>query len=311
MRLIRTLVCAAALVVSTGALLPAASPRDTLVVSAVWLARHLSDPNLVVLHAGDKAEYDARHVPGARYVTLDDVAVSDHDLKGDGLMLQMPAVNDLHDRLVKLGISDTSRIIVYYAPKTFTAATRVLFTLDYAGLGDRVSLLDGGLDGWAKDGRPVTKDVPPAKAGTLAPLQVKAEIVDAAYVRAHLKTPHVAVVDARAPAFYDGVQTGNTMGRPHRAGHIPGAVNVPFSQVTDEQAQLKSPEELAALFSKAGVQEGDTIIGYCHIGQQASAMLFAARTLGYTVQLYDGSFEDWSAHSDYPVEKKGGGAPKE
>lgn len=311
MRPIRTLVGCAVLVMAAGAAASAAAPRDTLVVSAAWLAQHLSDPNLVVLHAGDKAEYDARHVPGARYVTLDDVSVSDHEMKGDGLMLQMPAVSDLHERLVKLGISDTSRIVVYYAPKTFTTATRVLFTLDYAGLGDRVSLLDGGLDAWAKDGRPVTTDVPSPKSGTLSPLKVKAEIVDAPYVLAHLKTPHVAVVDARAPAFYAGTQTGNTMGRPHRAGHIPGAVNVPFSQVTGDDARLKSPEELQALFSNAGVQQGDTIIGYCHIGQQASAMLFAARTLGYTVQLYDGSFEDWSAHADYPVEKKGGGAPKE
>jgi thiosulfate/3-mercaptopyruvate sulfurtransferase len=306
MRLIRALVCGAVLVTGAGAVLPAASPRDALVVSAAWLAQHLSDPNLVVLQAGDKAEYDARHVPGARYVTLDDVSVSDHEFKGDGLMLQMPAVSDLHDRLVKLGISDTSRIIVY-TQKSFTTATRVLFTLDYAGLGDRVSLLDGGLDAWAKDGRPVSKDVPAPKPGALAPLKVKPEVVDAAYVFAHLKTPHVVIIDARAPAFYDGVQTGNSMGHPHRTGHIAGAVNVPYTQVTNDQAQLKSPEELAALFAKAGAHEGDTIIGYCHIGQQASAMLFAARTLGYAVQLYDGSFEDWSTHTDYPVEKKGGG----
>jgi thiosulfate/3-mercaptopyruvate sulfurtransferase len=61
-------------------------------------------------------------------------------------------------------------------------------------------------------------------------------------------------------------------------------------------------EQLATLFEKAGVKAGDTVIGYCHVGQQATAMLFAARTLGHPVLLYDGSFEDWSRHADYPVE---------
>jgi thiosulfate/3-mercaptopyruvate sulfurtransferase len=282
--------------------LPAASPRDTLVVSTAWLAQHLSDASLVVLHAGDKPEYDARHVPGARFVALDDVAVSDHDGRGDGLMLQMPPADDLRTRLAALGISNNSRVIVYHTAKSFSSATRVLFTLDYAGLGGAASLLDGGLEAWARDGRPVSKDVPAPRIGTLTPLTITPEIVDAKYVLAHLKTPKVAIVDARTPAFYSGAQTGNSMGRPHRIGHISGAHNVPHTQVTDDQGRLKSPEELAALFAAAGVEPGDTIIGYCHIGQQASAMIFAARTLGFTVLLYDGSFEDWSTHADYPVD---------
>lgn len=306
MRLIRTLACCVAIVGSAGAVTPAAAPRDALVVSPAWLAQRLSDPGLVVLQAGDKDAYDKGHVPGARFVTLDDFSVSDHMYQRDGLMVQMPAITDLHTRLVALGVSDRSHIVVSYTANTFTTATRILFTLDYAGLGDRVSLLDGGLDAWVKSGGQVTKDVPTPKPGTLAPLTVKPDVVDAAYVRSHLRTPGLAIVDARARAYYDGVQTGDSMGHKHKTGHIPGALSVPFTEVTNDQAQLRSAAELSSLFAKAGVHEGDTIIGYCHIGQQASAMLFAARTLGYTVQLYDGSFEDWSMHADYPVEKTGG-----
>ena len=282
----------------------AVSPRDALVVTPAWLAQHLHDANLIVLHAGDKAEYDARHVPGARFVALDDIALTDREGKGDGLSLQVPAAEDLRMRLMALGISDGSRIVVYPTARSLTSATRILFTLDYAGLGDRASLLDGGLDGWVKSGHEVTTDVPAPRKGMLAPLKIRPEVVDADYVRAHLQAPKVAIVDARAPAFFDGTQTGNTLGRPHATGHIPGAHNVPYTQVVDAQGNLKPAEELAALFHQAGVQEGDTIVGYCHIGQQASAMIFAARTLGFAVLLYDGSFEDWSRRPGYAVEIK-------
>ena len=81
-----------------------------------------------------------------------------------------------------------------------------------------------------------------------------------------------------------------------------GAHSVPYTEITNEQLLLRSPEELAALFAKAGVKPDDTVIGYCHIGQQTTAMLFAARTLGHRVLLYDGSFEDWSRHTQFPVD---------
>ncbi len=280
----------------------AASPRDKIVVDASWLASHLHDPDLVLLHVGDKAQYDAAHIPGARFVSQKDVSVSDHEFKTDGLMLQMPPAGDLRHDLEALGISDSSRIVVYYGKDWVSPSTRIVFTLDYAGLGDRTSLLDGGMDAWVRNGGAVTKDVPPAKSGSLTPLAIKPIVVDANYVRAHLDTPHVAIVDGRSPAFYDGVDTGDSMGHTHRTGHIAGAHSVPFTSITDDQLMLKSPQELNDLFAKAGVKPDDTIIGYCHIGQQATAMLFAARTLGHPVMLYDGSFEDWSKHTDFPVD---------
>jgi len=279
----------------------AASPRESLVVSPAWLASHLKDANLVLLHVGDKAGYDEKHIPGARHVTLADISTSDHS--GQGLMLEMPPADDLKARLEKLGISDDSRVVVYYGKDWVSPTTRVIFTLDYAGLGDRASLLDGGLGAWVKAGHAVTAEVPAARAGKLSPLKIKPLVVDAAYVRANLNKKGTAVIDGRTPAFYDGAETGGSHDTPHRTGHIAGARNVPYSQITDEALAVRPAEELRALFEKAGVKPGDTVVGYCHIGQQATLMLFAARTLGHPVLLYDGSFEDWSRQKDAPVEK--------
>jgi len=278
-----------------------ADPRAGLLVTTEWLGQHLRDPNLVLLHVGDRDEYREAHIPGARYVSLDDAAESDHSTPG-ALMLEMPPPDRLRAKLAGLGISNSSRVVVYYGKEWVTPATRVVFTLDYAGLGDRTSLLDGGMVSWKKENRPLTSDIPPARKGSLAPLVTKPIMVDGAWVKSNIGKPGISVVDGRAAAFYDGVDTGRGMHAPHRTGHIAGAKSIPFTEITDANLKLKSPAALAAIFAKAGVKPGDTIVGYCHIGQQATGMLFAARTLGYRVLLYDGSFEDWSARAGYPVE---------
>lgn len=285
-----------------------ASPRQSLIVDANWLKAHLADPDLVLLHVGDKAEYEAAHIPGARLVSMSDVSISDHS--GKGLMLEMPPAEDLRHRLEALGISDKSRVIVYYGKDWVSPSTRILFTLDYAGLGARSSLLDGGQEAWVRAGGAVTKDVAPAKTGSLSPLKLRPIVVDAETVKARIGTPGVAVVDGRDAAFYDGVKSGGSHGTPHRTGHIHGALSIPFTSITDDRLLVKSDAELAAIFAKAGVKPNDTVIGYCHVGQQTTAMLFAARTLGHPVLLYDGSFEDWSRHTDYPVDNPSENAGK-
>ena len=173
----------------------AAAPRESLVVSAAWLARHLADKDLVLLHVGDKPGYDAGHIAGARFVSRR--RSLDLRFVGAGLTLEMPAADDLRHRLEGLGISDRSRVVVYFGKDWVSPTTRVLFTLDYAGLGERSSLLDGGMEQWIATGHKVTVDVPAAARGTLSPLAIKPIVVDAAYVRAHLATPGVAIVDGR------------------------------------------------------------------------------------------------------------------
>jgi thiosulfate/3-mercaptopyruvate sulfurtransferase len=123
------------------------------------------------------------------------------------------------------------------------------------------------------------------------------------FVREHTGQPGYTVIDARVPAFYDGTQVGGSKERPHKAGHIVGAKNVPVTALTDENMNVQSAAAIKAAFDKAGVKPGDKLMVYCHIGQQATAIIFAARTLGYDAVLYDGSFEDWS-RKDLPVERQ-------
>jgi thiosulfate/3-mercaptopyruvate sulfurtransferase len=278
-----------------------ADPRAGLLVTTEWLGQHLRDPNLVLLHVGERSEYDKGHIAGARFVDLDDIADSDHEKPG-ALMLQVPSASDLRTKLAGLGISDNSRVVVYYGNDWVTPATRVVFTLDYAGLGANTSLLDGGMQLWKQEKRALSTETPAAKTGNLSPLSIKPIVVTGEWVKSNVGKPGISVVDGRAAAFYDGVQTGRGMHAPHKTGHVAGAKSIPYTEITDEKLKLKSRAELQAIFAKAGVKPGDTVVGYCHIGQQATGMLFAARSLGHKVLLYDGSFEDWSAHADYPVE---------
>ena len=273
--------------------LPASIP---VVVSTEWLARHLKDPNLVLLHVGEKAEYDAGHLPGARYVRLDDISVSSHD-RDSGLMLEMPQPDSLRARLEALGVSDRSRVVVYYGNDWVSPATRVIFTLDYAGLGASAALLDGGMQAWKAENRPLTTEPPQKAKGSLAALRLKPIVVDAAWVKSRLGTPGFHLIDARAAAFYDGVEKGGS-----KKGHVAGAKSLPYTEVADDKLYLKKPAELRALFARAGVAPGDTVVAYCHIGQQATAVLFAARSLGHPVLLYDGSYQDWSRRAELPVE---------
>lgn len=269
------------------------APLGPLVTTA-WLGEHLKDRDLVLLHVGDRAEYDKEHLPGARFVSLRDIA----QRTPDGLTLEMLPPDTLRRRLEALGVSDASKVVVYFGNDWVTPATRVLFTLDWAGLGDHSALLDGGMPAWKAEGRAVTAEAPATRAGTLSSLEVRPSlVVDNAWVRAHLKSTGVRVVDARAAMFYSGPRHGE-----HRAGHVPGAVNVPFTEVAGDDLRFKNRETLAALFRDAGVAPGDTIVAYCHIGQQGTAVVLAARLLGRPVKLYDGSFEDWSRRAELPVE---------
>jgi thiosulfate/3-mercaptopyruvate sulfurtransferase len=294
---LRAAVAALALFVLTAASAPNDAPREAMLVSTAWLAEQSGDPNLVILHVGAPDSY-ATHIPGARLVRTADIAVTSQA----GGTLEMLPENELRLRLAGLGIGDRSRIVVSYADVP-QQATRVVFTLDAAGLGARTRLLDGGMIAWRREGRPVTAETPTEHIGSLSPLKMKKDvIVDAKFVEAHVNTPGYAVIDARVPAFYDGTQTGGAKEKPHKTGHIAGAKNVPITSLTDEKSNIQSAAALKAAFDKAGVKEGDKLVVYCHIGQQATGIIFAARTLGYDAVLYDGSFEDWSKRN-LPVEK--------
>jgi thiosulfate/3-mercaptopyruvate sulfurtransferase len=276
--------------------------HDSMIVSTEWLAKHLNDDSLVLLQLGDRKEYDEAHIPGAQFIQVQDISTP----RGQGLILELPSVDQLKTTFEKFGVTDKSRIIVYFGKDWVTPAARVYFTLDYLGLGDRTSILDGGLPAWRAGGNPVTAEVKTVKQGSFTPHPNAKLVVDAAWVSANLHNPHVAILDARALRFY----TGEDAGQMPRAGHIPRAKSIPFSSlVEDANSKFKRPEAWRALFASAGVNENDSVATYCHIGQQASLLYFAARYLGYDAHLYDGSFEDWSKRKDLPVEKSEAAKP--
>jgi thiosulfate/3-mercaptopyruvate sulfurtransferase len=263
---------------------------NAMLVSTAWLGEHLSDRSLVILNIGPRSTFDAGHIPGARFVEMSSISTS------QPLTLELPPVEKLKSAFEELGVSDGSRIVVCFSGNWVSPATRVYFTLDYLGLGKHASLLDGGFEAWQAEKRPVTTEATAIKRGSITP-HPQQLVVDAAWVSANLNKPKIAIVDARTPEFY----AGTTAGRMPRAGHIPSAVNIPFSSLADAANKLKDSAALKKIFTEAGIKPGDQVVSYCHIGQQASLVYFVARYLGYDARLYDGSFEDWSRRSDLPV----------
>lgn len=263
----------------------AAQDAVPLLVDVEWLAAHVNDRDLVLLHVGAK---DEPHIPGARFIVEDQVA-RPHDMARGDLMLEMPDAREIRATLESLGISDGSHVVVYAGRAAAQSATRIVLTLDYVGLGARTSLLNGGLAAWQRAGRTTTTESAPVERGRLSARPVKPLIVDAEFVKTVAQRPGHRLVDARAPVFYNGLEP--TFGK---SGHIPGALNIPFTAIADN-VQGIDRDRVAALFREAGVRPGETVVAYCHVGQQATLVIFAARLLGHPVLLYDGAFQDWGS----------------
>jgi thiosulfate/3-mercaptopyruvate sulfurtransferase len=265
-----------------------------VLVSTDWLSKHLRDPGLVVIHASQqKTDYDAGHIPGARFLPW-----QSYTIQHDGLSTELPDVAQVDSALEGIGISDNSRIVITGGPITITA--RLYYTLDYFGLGAHVSLLNGGIDAWREEGRPIDRTSSTATARGNVTLHPQAsKFADAKWITTSTAAPgnRIAVLDARVPEFFAGLAINNTP----RAGRLPMAQNVPFSWLTGELTRFRDRPKLERLFAEAGVQKGDTVVTYCHIGQQASVLYVAAKILGYDAAVYDGSFEDWSKRSELPV----------
>ena len=272
------------------------TPAERVLVTPGWLAQRLEDPNVVVLHvAGLQADYDREHIPGARFLWPTWLAGSTPEGS-----LQVPEAKKIEQTLEKLGISDQSQIVLCHVLGDVATTARMYVTLDYAGLGERTYILNGGLEAWKAEGRPVTTAVSEYRKGSLS-LRPRPEVIaDVDDVAATSRSSDGRLVDARSARAYDSPGGSGVV----RGGHIPGAINLPFTAVTDSVDRYLPPDSLKALFGAAGLEPGNALVAYCNTGRTASPIYVVAKLLGYDVRLYDGSFEEWSRRLDLPVEMK-------
>ena len=272
---------------------------NNLLVTTDWLEENRTDSLLVILHYGMKTAYDQEHIPGARYVSIWDILVEDEQ----GLRQEFPDEQTLEQVFRSWGLNNNSNIIICYEDwDAIRWAARLFLTLDYAGLGNRVAMLNGGLKAWKDEGRTVTSDVPAFKEGKVD-IQIRDEVrVSKEEVLAMLHQKGVVMVDARPGERYYGTSLDDDS---TRAGHIEGAVNIPNSNLTvdDSPHMFKTRNDLRMLFGDQGISPESLVITYCGTGILASADYFVARLLGFRVRFYDGSFQEWARDESLPISK--------
>lgn len=276
---------------------PASAVRASMLVDGQWLADHLEDPSVVVLHVDrNRTSYDAGHIPGARFVDYAEIIVS-----RDGIATELPPVDRLTALVESLGIGNDTRVVL---TGELLLAARMYFTLDWLGHGDRAALLDGGLDAWRTAGRPVTRDLPVVTPARFTPSLIPELVITADGVRDRLDDPATVVLDARALDEYTGEREEDLP----RRGHIAGAEHLDWT-TTWEEGHLRGLARLTDLFRAAQVAPGQTVVTYCRVGTRASMLYFVSRYLGHATRLYDGSMQEWSGLDErYPVVR--GPAPR-
>jgi thiosulfate/3-mercaptopyruvate sulfurtransferase len=272
-------------------------------VSTDWLHDRLKAPDLAVLDASwylpaqnrdGKAEYLARHIPGAVHFDIEEI--SDHS---SSLPHMMPPPEQFARQMGELGIGDRMTIVVYDGAGLFSAP-RVWWMLRVFGARD-VRILDGGFPKWLSEGRPIESG---AVKRTPASFSVRFDakaVADTRRVREALDTGAAQVVDARSAERFTGAAPEIRPGI--SSGHMPGALNAPSAAFLD-QGRLKSGTEIAQMLERAGVDRNRPVITSCGSGVSAAIISLALDELGRPAEaLYDGSWTEWASTKDMPIAK--------
>ncbi|HET7708898.1 MAG TPA: 3-mercaptopyruvate sulfurtransferase [Sphingomicrobium sp.] len=270
-------------------------------VTTQWLADHLGEPDVVAVDCSlfmpssgrdGRAEFLASHVPGARFLDIEEVA--EHDQNGPPHMLPRPEA--FAAAMAEIGIGSDDRIVVY-DNSPLRSAARGWFMLRHFGA-SRVAILDGGLAKWKAEGRPVESGEPPPRQAHFTAAEKPGGVVSLAQVLAGVG----ALVDARGQARFEGSEDDPRPGV--ASGHIPGARNLPFATLYNEDGTFKSEAEIRRLFEAAGVDPEKPFVASCGSGVTANSLIFAAHRLGNRdTRLYDGSWSEYGADPATPKQK--------
>ena len=266
-------------------------------VSTDWLAQHLGEPDLVVVDSSwhmpasgrnGRADFLEAHIPGARFLDIDEL--SDRSNPAPHML---PTAAEFGQAMERLGIGSGDRIVVYDNSPIRTAA-RGWFMLRHFGA-RQVAILDGGFQQWLAEGRP-TESGEPAHRDARFDAQERDELVTKEQLLAGAGQPWL---DARGKGRFEGSEPDP---RPGVApGHAPGARNLPFSALYDENGRFRSPGEIRRLFDQAGVDPARPFVASCGSGVTANSLIFAAHLLGNdATRLYDGSWSEWGADPATP-----------
>ena len=266
--------------------------RSEMLVSTSWLEQHLNDRDLVVLYIGrDRGQFDSGHIPGSRFVRLDQLVEQHKDSLND-----LPSASDLQATFESLGVGDESRVVLMGDAQGVLAA-RAYFTLDYLGHGDHAALLDGGVEKWIAESRRTSKEeVHPVRAHFIPRIQPDILVSTAQMRELSLRvikgSLDYVLIDARPEAEYDG--TVNSEAVP-KAGHIAGSQSLYWRKLIrpDANPLLLDSDQLQQQFGRVGARPGKSVITYCRTGMQSSFTYFVAKYMGYRASMYDGSIYEW------------------